>query len=102
MFLYFFVFVIELIRANIDVAGRVLQPSLPIKPGIVRIRTSLATPLARLLLANSITLTPGTMTVETRGNEFFIHWMAVREDDPEGATRAIAARFERYSEVFLG
>jgi multicomponent Na+:H+ antiporter subunit E len=93
MFLYFFVFVIELIRANIDVAGRVLQPSLPIKPGIVRIR---------LLLANSITLTPGTMTVETRGNEFFIHWMAVREDDPEGATRAIAARFERYSEVFLG
>jgi multicomponent Na+:H+ antiporter subunit E len=99
---YLFVFLYELVKANLDVAGRVLAPSLPIRPGIVRINTHLTSPLARMLLASSITLTPGTITVETRGSEFFIHWITVREDDPEGATKAIAAKFERYLEVFLG
>ena len=99
---YLFVFLFELVKANLDVAFRVLAPSLPIRPGIVRINTHLTTPLARMLLASSITLTPGTITVETRGSEFFIHWIAVRDEDPEGATRAIASKFERYLEVFLG
>ena len=99
---YLGVFLVELVKSTLDVASRVVRPSLPIRPGIVKIKTGLTTPLARLLLANSITLTPGTVTVETRGDEFFIHWIEVRHDDPEGATREIASRFERYLEVFLG
>lgn len=99
---YVFVFLGALIRANLDVAFRVLKPSLPIAPGIVRIQTSLETPLARTLLANSITLTPGTITVETRGDIFFVHWISVGEEDIERATRKIVGRFERYLEVFLG
>jgi len=99
---YVFVFLGELIKSNLDVAFRVLNPALPIKPGIVRVTTRLKTPIARTLLANSITLTPGTITVETRGEEFFIHWIQVRDNDVESATRDIVEKFERYLEVFLG
>jgi multicomponent Na+:H+ antiporter subunit E len=96
------VFLGALIRANLDVAFRVLKPSLPISPGIVRIRTSLRTPLARTLLANSITLTPGTITVDTRDDLFYVHWISVADEDIEAATRKIVGDFERYLEVFLG
>jgi multicomponent Na+:H+ antiporter subunit E len=99
---YIFVFLAELVKANLDVALRVLSPSLPIKPGIVRVRTRLKTPIARTLLANSITLTPGTITVEVRGEELFIHWIQVRDEDVENATKEIVSKFERYLEVFLG
>lgn len=99
---FLFAFLTALIRSNLDVAFRVLQPSLPISPGIVRIRTSLKTPLARTLLANAITLTPGTITVESRGDVFYIHWISVAGGDTEDATRRIVGRFERYLEVFLG
>jgi multicomponent Na+:H+ antiporter subunit E len=91
-----------LVRSNLDVAFRVLQPSLPISPGIVRIRTSLRTPLARTLLANAITLTPGTITVEARDDVFYVHWISVAGGDTEDATRRIVGTFERYLEVFLG
>lgn len=99
---YVFVFLGALIRANLDVAFRVLKPSLPISPGIVQIRTSLKTPLARTLLANSITLTPGTITVDARGDLFYVHWISVADEDIDATTRKIVGNFERYLEVFLG
>lgn len=54
----------EIIKANVDVAYRVLHPRIPIRPGIVVIRTSLKSNVAKLILANSITLTPGTFTLD--------------------------------------
>ena len=98
---YFFVFLLELVKSNIDVAFRVLSPELPIKPGIVRVKTRLKSPLARLLLANSITLTPGTITIDTAGDDFFVHWISVQPGGEEEATRAIVSKFERNLEVFL-
>jgi len=99
---YFFVFLGELIRANLDVAFRVLSPELPIRPGVVRVRTKLHSRLGRLLLANSITMTPGTITVETDGELFYVHWINVAGEDVEEATQRIVAKFERYLEVFCG
>ena len=61
-----------MIKANIDVAYRVLHPARPIKPGIVRIRTSLKNPVGKLALANSITLTPGTMTMQIVKDRHYI------------------------------
>ena len=52
---------------------------MPIDPAIVRIKTNLKHPTARLLLANAITLTPGTLSVELKGEWFYIHWV-VAED----------------------
>ena len=96
--LYFIpVFLYECIRANFDVAYRVIHPDLPIKPGIVKIKTGLKSDIALTFLANSITLTPGTMTVDIdRSNGIlYIHWINVRDTDIEGATKLIAGKFER-------
>jgi len=91
---YFFVFMIALLKANIDVAKRVLSPSLPINPGIVEFETKLTNEFAKMVLANSITLTPGTLSVDMIGNRFYIHWIDVITEDPKEAHREIAKDFE--------
>ncbi len=94
--LYLAVLLQEIVRANLDVAYRVLHPKLPIKPGIVVIKTELRQDIARTILANSITLTPGTFTLDVIGDTLLIHWIDVRSEDPEETTRLIGQRFERY------
>ncbi len=90
------VFLWEVLLANLDVAYRVLHPRLPIRPGIVRFRTRLRSTAARTLLANSITLTPGTLTVELLDDGcLYVHWLNVRAPDPGGAGIRSAERFER-------
>ena len=98
----FFVFAIELLKANFDVARRVLSPSLPINPGIVEVKTRLKSKIGRLVLANSITLTPGTLTVDIKDDSLFIHWIDVTSEDIEGATKKIVTSFEKYLEVIYG
>ena len=63
----------EIAVANWQVLKIVMNPRLPIDPVIVRFRTSLTTDLGRTTLANSITLTPGTITVQVNDDEFLIH-----------------------------
>jgi multicomponent Na+:H+ antiporter subunit E len=92
----------QILLANIDVARRVANPRLPISPGIVRVRTNLESPLGRLILTSSITLTPGTLTVETDGGDLFIHWIDVTADGIEESTKSIVGGFERYLEVIFG
>lgn len=62
-----------IVKANLDVARRILDPALPISPRLVRVRSSQRTEVARALYANSITLTPGTVTVDVQGDEFLVH-----------------------------
>lgn len=84
-----------ILAANLDVVYRVLHPDMPIRPGIVRVRTSLKTLTAVTALANSITLTPGTLTVNaTEDGILYIHWINVVTDDDEEAARHITKRFE--------
>ena len=92
---YFPVFLKALVLANIDVASRVLNPRLPINPGIVRVPTKLTIPYQRLILANSITLTPGTITLEMDNQDIYIHWIAVEDADPERAGETIKGEMER-------
>jgi multicomponent Na+:H+ antiporter subunit E len=91
---YFVVFIIALFKANFDVARRVVSPSLPINPGIVEFETKLTNEFAKMVLANSITLTPGTLSVDMVGNRFFIHWIDVVSEDHQEAHRLIAKDFE--------
>ena len=88
---YFFYYVF---KANLDVLYRVLHPDLPINPGIVKVRTNLTTDLGKTFLANSITLTPGTLTVDIEGEYLYIHWINVTSKDTEGATKIIVNKFE--------
>jgi multicomponent Na+:H+ antiporter subunit E len=99
---YLAVFFVALVKANVDVARRVLMPSLPIHPGVVRVRTALRSDLGKLLLANSITLTPGTLTVEVDEDQLLIHWINCPPNvDMVEATRLIAADFEKHLQGFV-
>ncbi len=62
-----------IVRANVDVALRILSPRLPIAPRLLRIRPGQRTALGRAIYANSITLTPGTLTCDADGEEFTVH-----------------------------
>jgi len=99
---YFAFFFQEMVRANIRLARIVLSPDLPIRPGFVKVRTRLRSRMGRLMLANSITLTPGTLTVEVSDEWLYIHWVTVESDDIEEATARIVAGFERHLEVMYG
>ncbi len=80
--------------ANIDVAVRVIHPDVPIRPGIVKVRTTLTSEMAKTFLANSITLTPGTLTIEVDGQDFYIHWINIDTDEAKERTAKICGRFE--------
>ncbi|MFP4023151.1 MAG: Na+/H+ antiporter subunit E [Thiohalospira sp.] len=94
--IYLFVFLIELIKSNLDVARRVLTPSLPINPGIVKTKTILKSKMGRMILANSITLTPGTLSVDIKDDTLYIHWIDVCCEDIDKATEAIVQKFEKH------
>jgi multicomponent Na+:H+ antiporter subunit E len=93
--IYLPVFFYSVVVANLDVMYRALHPKMPIKPGIVKIKTKLKTDSGITALANSITLTPGTLTVDVTDDGYlYIHWINVTTDDVEQATKQIAERFE--------
>jgi multicomponent Na+:H+ antiporter subunit E len=100
--LYTGVFAVELLRANINMMRYVYAPRIDIRPGIVKIKTGLKTPLGRLSLANSIALTPGSLVVDIEGDTMFVHWLDVTTTDPDEATRIIAGPFEQHLERVFG
>ncbi len=93
--IYLFTFLKALVLANWDVARRVIDPKLPINPGIVAIKTDLKEDYKKLMLANSITLTPGTITMDVRDDTLFIHWIDVTATSIEETSEVIAGDFER-------
>ncbi|HSR19157.1 MAG TPA: Na+/H+ antiporter subunit E [Ignavibacteriaceae bacterium] len=101
--IYLFRFLWEMIKANLHVAYLVIHPLLPIKPGIVKIKTCLSKDSAITVLCNSITLTPGTMTVDLNEEtkELYIHWIDVKETEERKATETISQNFEKIlTEIF--
>jgi multicomponent Na+:H+ antiporter subunit E len=69
---------------------------MPLNPGIVKVKTKLATNAGKTVLANSITLTPGTMTVDIREEgHLYVHCIDVKETETEKATKKIADKFEK-------
>ena len=63
----------EIIKANIDVARRVLSPRMEINPTMVRLASSQKSDLGLVIYANSITLTPGTVSVDVEPGEILVH-----------------------------
>jgi multicomponent Na+:H+ antiporter subunit E len=74
----------------------VINPKLPINPGIVKVKTTLKSDTALTFLANSITLTPGTLCVDIVAEEglLYIHWIDVKSQDVEKASQLIVTKFE--------
>lgn len=99
---YLGAFLVALVKANVDLAARVLNPALPIRPAVVEVETRLKSRLGRLLLANSITLTPGTLSIDYVGDRLLVHWVYCPPgSDIESTTRDIAAGFEDHLMEFL-
>lgn len=99
---YFFPFLIwQMIKANLDVAYRVIHPKRPINPGIVKVKTKMKSNLAKTIVANSITLTPGTFTLDIKGDEMFIHWINVKSQNTEEASKMIPGVFEKCLMKFM-
>jgi len=92
-------FFVGLIMANIDVAYRVITGK--INPGIVKISPDLKTDLGITMLANSITLTPGTLSVDIDEdkNDLYIHWINVKKEALEEKTvdcKYICGNFDKW------
>lgn len=94
IFVYMFVFVWQLILANFDVARRVLSPKIPLKPGIVEVKTDLKGDFGKLTLANSITLTPGTLSMDIEEDKLYVHTVEVKGETKEEKANNIKKPFE--------
>ena len=94
------VFPSELLRANVNVAKRSFQPKIPLNSGIVKVPVHVRSSYGRAMLADSITLTPGTITMECAEDRgqlyYYIHWLDVQEEDPEKAGDIIKGRMEKW------
>jgi multicomponent Na+:H+ antiporter subunit E len=73
LFRYLVWLVWNVIKANVEVAKLILHPRLPIQPRLLTFRTTLDHPVAQVLVANSITLTPGTVTIDLTEQEYLVH-----------------------------
>lgn len=96
MFYFLPVFILEVIKENINMALRIINPEMPIKPGIVKVKTSLKSDTAISLLAWAITLTRGALCVDAdKDNGFlYVHWIDIRGKNIDEATRLVCGRFE--------
>ena len=86
------------VKAHASVIYRILHPRMPIKPGIVRVPTELKSDFGITGLANAITMTPGTLSVDINEEEssLYVHWINVKEVEPEQTSKEIARPFERF------
>ena len=82
--------VVEIVKANWDVARRVLSPSLPVTPTMIRVKASQTSDLGQVIYANSITLTPGTISVDVANGEILVHALS-----REGAEELVGGEMDR-------
>lgn len=96
LLLYLLVLLWEVLKANLSVMGMILRGRRSMKPTLIRIRVDLKTDFARYLLANSITLTPGTLTVESRGPVLTVHCLhpSLLENTENGVFVRLLRRME--------
>ncbi len=95
---YFLILLKEIVAANLDVIKRVYSVEEDMVPVIVRFRVNLKSDTARVLLANSITLTPGTITVALEENEYTVH--CLDESLAEGLENSVFVKLlEKYEEA---
>jgi len=88
---YIVVFLKNIIISNIQISKRILRKDMRLAPAIVAVKTDLKSDWKKLLLANSITLTPGTLTLDVKGDTLFIHTI---EYDKEKRKEDIIKEFQ--------
>jgi multicomponent Na+:H+ antiporter subunit E len=94
---YMYILLVEIVKANIDVAKVVLSPSMPVSPSFIKVHAVFNNDFNKVIYANSVTLTPGTLTVDVRGNDYIIH--ALTDAAAEGMNNSILEQYVRKLEV---
>lgn len=93
--LYYLVFLLkEITLSSLKVGYSILQPKITVKPALIKCKTNLNNKLAQVILANSITLTPGTLTVNLEGDYLYIHKLDVKNSNREVLRKEIIEKFE--------
>ena len=100
----FYYFLVAEVQAHVDVIKRILNPKMPINPGIVRVPYKVSTDYAVVGVANSIINTPGTVVIDIDEVKklFYVHWIDVSTQEPEKCREAICESFERYLTKVFG
>ena len=100
LFYWLGVFMVELIKANWDMAKRCFGGCKKVNPGIVKVPVDLKSDYAQAALANSITLTPGTITMDIAEEDgqtyYYIHWIDVQKPSGKEAGDAIKGTLEKW------
>ncbi|MFQ5588956.1 MAG: Na+/H+ antiporter subunit E [Nitrospiria bacterium] len=99
---YLVVFLIEVVKANIDVVKIVLSPKLNMTPGIIAYKMDVTTDAGITLLANSITLTPGTLSVDVSEDKKTLYIHALHIEDARELEASIRNSLEKYSKEISG
>ena len=102
VFFYMIIFIKEVIKANLKVAKIVLSPQLKITPGIIAYKMDLKTDPGITLLANSITLTPGTLSVDISKDRKTLYIHALHIEDAAELEQSIRDSLEKYTKEILG
>lgn len=90
-FLFYVAWLIwNIVRANLQVAYLVVHPRMPIRPGLLQFRTRLRSAFGHIVLANSITLTPGTITVDFKDGTYLVHALV-----PDAAQSLLEAEMQK-------
>jgi multicomponent Na+:H+ antiporter subunit E len=93
------IFPVELVKANVDMAKRCYGGCKDVNPGIVKIPVNLKSVYGQAALANAITLTPGTITMDIAEQDgqtyYYVHWIDAKLPGGEEAGEAIKGRLER-------
>jgi multicomponent Na+:H+ antiporter subunit E len=95
--LYLFWLLWSVLQSNFQVAYLVLHPKMPIQPGLLRLRTKLRNRTGHVMLANSITLTPGTITVDFDDGNYSVHALV-----PSAAQSLLDAKMQSQLERIFG
>jgi multicomponent Na+:H+ antiporter subunit E len=95
--LYLFWLMWSVVQSNLQVAYIVLHPKLPIQPGLLRLRTKLRNRTGHIILANSITLTPGTITIDLDDGDYSVHALV-----PGAAQSLLDAKMQSKLERIFG
>jgi multicomponent Na+:H+ antiporter subunit E len=89
--------VARMVVASVQVAYFVIHPRMPLEPAVLRFRTRMRSPLGRVMLANTITLVPGTLTMHVDGDEYVVHALV-----PSAAADLLTARSQNIiGRIFL-
>ncbi|MFP4661116.1 MAG: Na+/H+ antiporter subunit E [Halanaerobiales bacterium] len=97
------VFFYEAIKSAVEVSGYIFMKELSFSPGIVKVKTRLTNVTAITILANLITLTPGTLTLDFDISEraYYIHWIDVKSREEAEARKVIIEKFENWLDVIF-